>query len=533
MPQVPIRDLLGAGGMNLDRSPNSLPPTVFSDVINTRYVRGRMERFGGSQIFAEAPAVPEIENARAGFGITRQGTEGILIVTDDSVFVTINGTSWLDVTPASGIADTDTWTLNQYGDVLWITSLATDPYLLLPGAVQMVPFDNWPATFQCQRMIAYKNILVAVGIEDSNTPVSGLVIWSDVVSPADIVQVNWDINDPTSLAGENVLPDRDGEIRDAGVLRDSVMVYTDATVWRMDLSSTTVGVTPTVFNFRKIFSDDGIYRNRCFVEAGGKHYVVGRFDFYETDGFNKRSISDNRFTEFLYSRIGNNDIIFVDHYQRPQEIVISFGVDTDQAAREALVYNYYYDCVSRWNFGDTGVYTFFFQGPDFGLNIPTFNDWTNEGVRFSDLNDTTFNDLFPQNRDLVPYLLGGQSFQDALLRTDVGGSFSSVTPSEMFIERRDMDLDEVFGGERPIKYISKFLPQIIGEGTLTIQFGGRNVLASQIVWQPERVYTIGQDYKFDLRISTRFPALRIRQAPADGTFAMDGFDLIVQAESLR
>ncbi len=174
MPQVPIRDLLGAGGMNLDRSPNSLPPTVFSDVINTRYVRGRMERFGGSQIFAEAPAVPEIENARAGFGITRQGTEGILIVTDDSVFVTINGTSWLDVTPASGIADTDTWTLNQYGDVLWITSLATEPYLLLPGAVQMVPFDNWPATFQCQRMIADKNILVAVGIEESNTPLSVL-----------------------------------------------------------------------------------------------------------------------------------------------------------------------------------------------------------------------------------------------------------------------------------------------------------------------------------------------------------------------
>lgn len=529
MASVPIRNLLSDGGMNLDRTPNSLPPTVFSDVINARYVRGRMERFGGTQVFAEAPTVPEMEDARAAFGVTRQGAEGILVVTADKVFVTINGTVWLNVTPVSGMADTDTWTLNQYGDTIWITSLATEPFILLAGAVQMVPFTNWPATFQAQRLIAYKNILIAVGIEDSNTPQSGLIIWSDVVAPGDVVDVNWDINDPTSLAGENVLPDRDGEIRDAGVLRDSVMIYTDTSVWRADLGNTTVGVTPTVFNFRKIFSDDGIYRNRCFVESEGKHYVVGRFDFYATDGFNKQSISDNRFTEFLYGRIGNNDIVFVDHYQRPQEIVISFGVDSDTAAREALVYNYFYDTVSRWSFGSSGVYTFFFQGPDFGINIPTFADWQADGVLFSDLNSTTFNDLFPQNRDLVPYLLG----VDTLYRTDVGGSFSSVTPAQMLIERRDMDLDEIFGGERPIKYISKFLPQIVGEGVVSIQFGGRNALGEAIVWQPARDYTIGQDYKFDLRISARFPALRIRQAPDEGTFAMDGFDLIVQAESLR
>ncbi len=529
MPVIPIRNLVQNGGANFDRTPNSLPPNVFTDAINARYVRARLERFGGTQVFQDAISDPELTDARAGFGITRQGAEGLFICTATGAYLTINGTSWLDVTPASGWADTDTWTLNQYGDTIWVTSNDTEPFILLPGSVQMVPFDNWPANYTAQRIVAYKNILLALGIEISNTPQSGLVIWSDVVAPGDVVSVPWDPADPTTLAGQNTLPDRDGEVRDGGVLRDSLMVYTDTSVWRVDLASTTVGVTPTVFNFRKVFDDDGVYQVRCFVEAQGRHYVVGRFDFYVHDGFNKQSISDNQFTEFLYSRIGNNDVVFVSHYQRPQEIVISYGVDSDTEAREALVYNYFYNSVSRWNFGDGGLYTHFFQGPDFGVNIPTFADWQAQGVRFSDLNNVTFDQLFPQNRDLVPYLLG----KSTLYRADIGGTTSSVTPSAMRLERRDIDLDEFFGGTRPIKHIMKFIPQIVGEGRVLIQFGGRNALSQPIVWQAPREYIIGQDYKFDLRISTRFPAIRIIQDPSDGTFAMDGYDLIAKAESIR
>ncbi len=529
MPQVPIRQLAANGGMNRDQTPNSMPPNVFSDAINARYVRNRVERFGGTQVFSEAPSTPELTNARAAFAVTRQGAEGIFICTATAAYITINGTSWLDVTPAAGWADTDTWTLNQYGDTIWVTSLVTQPFVLVAGATDMVPFTNWPAGYEAQRIVAYKNILVAFGIEISNQPQSGLVIWSDVVAPGDVVDVNWDPSDPTSVAGENVLSDRDGEIRDGGVLRDSLMLYTDSSMWRVDLSSVQIGVTPATFNFRKVFDDDGIFANRCFIEAEGKHYVVGRFDFYVTDGFNRTTLSDNRCTEFLFNRIGANNILFVSHYQRPQEVVISFGVDDDTAAREALVYNYFYDTFTRWNFGGSGVYTHLFQGPDFAVNVPTFQDWQDQGVRFSDLNSVTYNSLFPQSRDLVPFLLG----KDKLYRTDVGGATSSVTPSGLRLERRDLDLDEVFGGASPIKYISRFVPLLVGEGTVRIQFGGRNSLSAPIVWEDEREYRIGTDYKFDVRFSARYPSFRILQDPSDGTMALDGFDFFVHAAGLR
>ena len=194
------------------------------------------------------------------------------------------------------------------------------------------------------------------------------------------------------------------------------------------------------------------------------------------------------------------------------------------------MYNYYYDTFTRWVFTEAGgLYTHFTQGPDFGLNIPTWEDLLNQGVKWSDLNSTSWNQLFPQNRDRVPYSLG----KDKIYRMDVGGAASSVTPAEVVIQRVDLDLDEAFGGSNPIKYISKFLPILVGEGTVRIQFGGRNALSQAIVWQPEREYVIGSDYQFTLRLSTRYPSFRIKQDASEGTMALDGYDLKVKAVSRR
>jgi len=528
MPNIPVRNLAKGKGVNYDKSPNSLPPNAFSELRNARAIRDRIERFGGTQVQSEAPATPELTNARFLKGITRLGNEGLCLLTATAAYITFNGTTWQDVTPAAGWADTSTWNLNQYGDQIIISGFGVTPFVLKSNGSQFVPFTNWLSGYEVQRLIPYKNILIGIGVRISSSPQSGLVIWSDVVDPDTIEAVAWDPFDPTTVAGRNVLPDRDGEIRDGGVLRDSVAIYTDSSVWRMDLSSLTAGITPLVFNFRKVFSDDGIFQNRCFVEVGGRHFVVGRFEVYMHDLLQRQTISDNRFTEFLLQRIGTERVIFVEHYERTQEVLIIYGAQADTLAREALCYNYYYDAVYRWGYGG-GLLSHFTLGPDFGVSVPTWQDLENDGVLWSDLNQTTWNQLFPQNRDLVPYGLGG----DKIYAMDIGGSASSVTPDEVIIERIDLDFDEVFGSSEAVKHVSKFVPQLLGEGEVRIQFGGRNALAAPVIWQPERTYTIGQDYKFDLRLSARYPAYRILQAANAGTIALDGFDIAIREESQR
>jgi len=530
MPTLAVRDMARGEGLIKDRSPNSLSPAGLTEAINARYVRNRLERFGGSELFTDSVATPEIANARALFEINLNGAEGLIVMTSTAVYTTVNGSTWVDRTPASGWADATSWNVAQYGDAIIITSLDTEPFVLEPGAADFVPFANWPATYTAQKLFVYKNIVIAIGIEIAASPQSGLVIWSDVATPSTLAAVPWDPADPTTLAGQNILPDADGEIRDGGVLRDSVMLYTDNSVWRVDLSSLTIGATAGVFNFRQVFGDDGILRNRAFVEVSGAHYVVGVFDIYRTDGFNKQTISDNRMTEWFYQRIGSSDVVFMTHYQRPQEVVISFAIEGETAAQEALVYNYFYDKWSRWQFSTSGLYTHITQGPEFGATIPTWDDLTAAGTTWADLNSQSWNALFPQNRNRVPYMLTDDS---RILQLDVTGAGSSLTQSELRLERRDLDLDEAFGNARGIKHIKRFLPQVIGEGSLRIQFGGRNALGEQIVWQAERTYDLSTDFKFDLRISHRYPAYRILQSANEGTMALDGFDLDVHMDSLR
>lgn len=530
MPVAPVRDLVQGEGMIKDQSANGLSPRALTEAINARYVRNRLERFGGSQLYTDSTEDPELVGARALFDINLNGAEGLIVMTSTGVYTTVNGTTWVDRTPASGWADTGSWNVEQYGDAIIISSLDTEPFVLLPGGANFVPFAGWPANYTAQKLLVYKNIVLAVGIQISASPQSGLVIWSDVVTPSTLDQVSWDVADPATLAGENVLPDADGEIRDAGVLRDSVMIYTDNTVWRVDLSSLTLGATSGVFNFRQVFGDDGILRNRAFVEVSGQHYVVGVFDIYRTDGFNKQTISDNRITEWFYQRIGTSDLVFASHYQRPQEVVISYAVDGETAAQEAIVYNYLYDKWSRWQFASSGLYTHLTQGPEFGSAIPSWDDLAAEGLTWADLATTSWDALFPQNRNRVPYMLTNDA---RILQLDVVGSASSLTQSELVLERRDLDLDELFQNARGVKHIKAFFPQVIGEGSLRIQFGGRNALGAAIEWQPERTYNLASDFRFDLRTSWRYPAYRIRQDADEGTMALNGFDLEVQLVSKR
>ena len=148
----------------MDISPNMLPRNAFNEVQNGRIVRSRIERFGGTQVFAEAPTVPELTNAQALFGIVREGSEGLLLVTSTSIYLNVTGTTWQNVSPLVAIANTNDWNLTQYGDYLILTSVQNEPLVLPPATNQFTIFADWPIGYTCQKIVPIKNILVALGV---------------------------------------------------------------------------------------------------------------------------------------------------------------------------------------------------------------------------------------------------------------------------------------------------------------------------------------------------------------------------------
>jgi len=527
MPVIPIRNLVRGGGLNKDEQPNSLPPGAFNELINVRAKSGRFERFGDTVAFQDSYTNPELAEPRAIFDIVLQGAAGILLITGTGVFYDV-GSGWIDISPSYfSIVDSPDWTMEQYGDSFILCSPDDEPMIFVAGTLEVQQFTDWPSGYRSGRIFAYKNFLVAVNVSVGGDDQGGLVVWSDVVLDGDVVNVEWS-NLTTNLAGENILPDGSGKVIEGGVLRDSAILYTDTTVWQMNLTNTVAGTTPLVFNFRRVFADDGILAPRCFVEVGGMHYVIGFNRIYVHDGFNRKSISDNRVNAFFYSRLGTEGFAYVMHYPRPQEIVFAFATRELDQASEALVYNYQYDVWSRWVFSeDEGVFRYMIVGPKFDQNVPS---WANVVGTWADFNATTWDQLFPNLREQIAY--GLDTVGQRILMAD-SDTENTETPFTLTIQRSDLDLDEVFQQVQTIRHIKRLIPLISGEGVVVIEVGGRNVLASPIQWHSPMNFVIGTDYKVDMRRSYRFPAVRFTQTSAQGRMSISGFDIEIMKSSKR
>jgi hypothetical protein len=527
MPIIPVRELHKGGGVNKDAQANSLPLNAFSEIVNGRFSASRLERVGETQFYDDSYFSPELTDSRAFFAISRGGNDGHLLITDSSVFYDI-GVGWVDVTPMyAPINDSNEWSCEQYGDSIIITSLGNIPLVLSPSGSEFEPFVDWPVGYEAGKVFAYKNFLIAVNLRNLSNPLAGTVMWSDVVIDGDCVNVEWS-NLTTNLAGQNILPDSSGVVLDGGVLKDAAILYTENTVWRMDATNAVAGTTPLVFNFRRVFADDGILRQRCFSEIEGRHFVIGLNNIYIHDGFTKQSISDDRVTRFFYGRLGTEGYAYVLHYPRPQEVMFVFASRTFAQANEAIVFNYRYGAFTRWIFSDTrGTFKYMAVAAEFDKTVHT---WATLPGTWQDYRATSWDDLFPSQRDQVLYGLNVDD--DELLIIDTDSSVNQ-TPGILYIERLDIDLKEVDGESSFISYFHRLVPLVTGSGTFRVQFGGRNQLGQPIQWLPPVVYTIGQDYKVDARVSYRYLAFRIEQTTDEGFLSLTGFDLHARTVTMR
>ena len=140
---------------------------------------------------------------------------------------------------------------------------------------------------------------------------------------ANSIPASWDETDTTKSAGFNDLVQMQTAIVDGLQLGTNFVIYSSTEAKVMEF----VGGT---FNFRKLFSDEGIINQNCVVEADGKHYVFGTHDIYMHDGTTKQSICDERVRKFIYTGLNtkNSDRCFVQHNKALDEIYFVISLVT-------------------------------------------------------------------------------------------------------------------------------------------------------------------------------------------------------------
>ena len=287
-------------GTNSDLSPYELPNDIWSDTSNVNFRNYRTNReVGYDQVFPALSIQPLFTIPWTDY------STNYWFYADETSIYRSEGTTQVDVTREVAAvkvpytADFSTgWTGTAFNGALILNNGVDAPQYFDVTSSNMDDLTAWPASYRAAVVRPYKNYLVAMDVTNNlgeRYPL--LVKWSDSAD-AGTVPASWDHTDPTTQAGESVLPDTEGRIIDGRTLSDNFIIYKADSVWAMQFIGGNY-----VFSFRKIFSDIGALSRDCVVEFDGKHFVIGTGDVYIHDGSTKQSVISNIVKNKLFTQI--------------------------------------------------------------------------------------------------------------------------------------------------------------------------------------------------------------------------------------
>ena len=541
---LPVRNL-GSVGVITDINPYNLPLAGFTTANNVRFDEGKIKR---SVVFRTiydniedlGNGVLPANNARGCLGVVpNTGFDSVVTVSDTfRVFEYANGS----LTDASGsllarTAIDSPFTMCVLADVAYINRPDGVPAFRLPSGTVFANLTNWNTNWRCHALRPYGDFLVALNMIEGANSYPNRVRFSDLVT-ANSIPTTWDELDTTASAGFNDLVQMQTPIKDGAELGTNFIIYSSTEVMLMEFTGGSF-----IFNFRKLFSDDGVINQNCVVEADGKHFVFGNTDIYVHDGTTKQSIADEKVRQHIYStlNIKNADRCFALQNKQLSEIYfcyqsgdssISFP-DSDRCNR-AAVYNYQNN---TWAFMDLPNVS---AGTTANLNtVSTYADATATyntvgGSYFEQGDSFGRHTIMVGDKDLSHNLTYNKLF--ALDLAEEGSSIAfgidedATKPPEF--ERVGIDLDEMKQSIDGYKVITRLLPQLSTVNTdntsFNFEFGASDIPNQNPTYGNTVTFDTATDYKIDSRAAGRYLSYKVSLADNDyKDFSFSGFDIDV------
>ncbi len=481
---------VGALGINRDLSNHELPPTkddmriAWTDGRNIRFLNGYAWQFYGYGSVYGTPTVEPYNILPCTVGTTRYflyaGTSAIYAVTNSGAVAVhtdlTQQSGGVDVTYTGGV---NLWTSTLLGGIPVFNNGTDAPQSWnLNIADRMTDLANWPASTTCKALRSFQNILVALNVTKSGTTYPFMVKWSHPADPG-TVPSSWDPSDATKLAGETDLAIGYDPIVDGMQLRNALIIYKEASVWRMDFIGGTF-----VNQFTQVLGTSGALNRNCIVEIDGFHVVLTNSDVIVHDGQSAQSCLDRQMRRWLFQNIDatNAGAAFV--FKNPffNEAYICFPSIGSTACDKAIVW----------------------AGPvDNGLT----GNWNQDSAPWaSDLTAWNGPDYVPSN---ARALMGGAGPKLYLL--DATASFDGAQPT-MYLERRGLSL----GSPETRKLVRGLRPRVVGNtgDTIIFKVGSQTDPWADPVYGAAMTHTIGSTVANDCFVDGRYIAIRMENGTA-------------------
>ena len=530
---LPIRNL-GSTGVLTDPNPYNLPITGFTSGNNVRFDEGKVRR---------SPVFRTVKNSlgfdpRAAFGVVPDsGFDTVLMVSDDyQIREYANNTVLNRSGSITATSDPRAFTMCSLADVVYINRPDRVPVFRVDGASNFADLTHWDSTWRTVSLRPFGDFMLALNVTEGATNYPNRVRFSNLVS-ANSIPDSWDENDTQKSAGFNDLVQMQTAIVDGAQLGTNFIIYSSTEAMLVEF----VGGT-FIFNYRKLFSDEGCINQNCIAEADGKHFVFGTHDIYVTDGTTKVSICDEKTRNFIFTGLNfaNADRCFVQHNKVLDEIMFCYQSgdslvnfpDTDRCNR-AAVYNIRNNCWSFYDLPNVSAGT--------SANVDTVATYASATGTYNAIGGTYYDQEDSRNRHTL--MVGNIDTANGITSSKLYGldlsdegsmAFNVDTEATKppFVERIGIDLDEIREPLDGYKVVTRMLPQVATRNstntTLTVEFGASDLPNNTPTYSTTATFDIASDYKVDSRAAGRYLSYKFSKSPSDyADFELSGFDLDV------
>lgn len=341
----------GAIGIIRDVEPWLLPPEAWSDGLNVRCRKGKVQRMAGhSQVFGTPGIAP-------GFVLQVQGAAGpFWLYANTTTAYVYDGSAHTDITRSAGASPyTATDELYWNGCILGGVPILNNGFDVpqywptLSAGTDLANLANWPATLRCKVMRTFGPFLIALNLTSSGTAQPHRLRWSHRTDPGSVPN-SWDTTDATKDAGERELIDIEGGvIQDGLALFDRFIIYKQRSAHIMRF----VGGTE-IMGFDLLFAGAGLLAPRCVAafDEGRRHFCVGESEIYVHAGtVELETVAEAKVREAVFAEIDGTNFphSFCFNNAPASEVWFCYPTSGNAHPNRALVYNYKY---GTWVFRD-------------------------------------------------------------------------------------------------------------------------------------------------------------------------------------
>ncbi len=488
MPWVNLPDL--AQGLNLDATPEELPPGTATGGKNVRYRNGYAERSGGISTVYTTPLVAPYHIVHYTVGTSR-----FVVYAGIQKTYADDGTTQTDITNANNTGAIDDRYTGGIFNGVYIQNNGVDVPQFWGGnvALNLANLTAWPAGYKAGWLRPFKNYLIAGDITRGGVRERGTVLWSHLADPGTI-PTSWDIADPTKDAGDQTLAETNGTLIDAMALGDTFVIYKDDAIhFAQTIQSN------QIFRFGRFPGNTGLLARGCVVNTPQGHvFLTPGFDVVLFTGQGEpQSIINGVLKTWLASNI-NLDYAtraFLATNPATNEVLVCFPSGASQVCDMALVWSW---VDNKWWKRDLSNVTYGSTGQ---VTLTSSDPWSaDSGSWDSDTTIWNSSDFAPNSPRLILTRTTPALAMFDASSTDYGSAFTATA------EWTGMHFDS----PETVKLGRGVRPKIkAADGTVVyVQVGSAMVANGSITWSDAVTFTVGTDIEVNTFACGRFLALR-------------------------